>query len=167
MGESVDLPFGVRSWGYLRATSGAPFNIVVGQDLNGDTQYNDRPSFATDLTRPSVVATRWGAFDTNPIAGQKIIPRNYGQGPGLLSVTMAVGKIIGVGPKPAPAPGTLEVRKYALEFWVESQNLLNHQNLTPPVGTLNSPLFGKSTGLTSGSSLSPDRVVDMQTSLRF
>ena len=167
VGESVDLPFGVRSWGYLRATSGAPFNIVVGQDLNGDTQYNDRPSFATDLTRPSVVATRWGTFDTNPIPGQTMIPRNYGQGPGLLLVTLAVGKKIGVGPKHEAAPGAGAVRKYALEFWVESQNLLNHQNLTPPVGTLNSPLFGKSTGLTSGSSLSPDRVVDLQTSLRF
>jgi hypothetical protein len=167
MGESVDLPFGVRSWGYLRATSGAPFNIVVGQDLNGDTQYNDRPSFATDRTRPSVVETRWGTFDTNPIAGQTIIPRNYGQGPGLLLATLAVGKKIGVGPKQAIASSAGAERKYALEFWVESQNLLNHRNLSPPVGTLNSPLFGQSTGLTSGSSLSPDRVVDLQTSLRF
>jgi hypothetical protein len=48
----------------VSASSGQPFNIAVGQDLNGDGQFNDRPSFATDLGRPSVVLTNWGAFDT-------------------------------------------------------------------------------------------------------
>ncbi|HEY5055950.1 MAG TPA: carboxypeptidase regulatory-like domain-containing protein, partial [Acidobacteriaceae bacterium] len=54
---------------YMQATSGLPFNITLPQDLNGDSQFNDRPTFATDLTRPSVVKTEWGTFDTNPMAG--------------------------------------------------------------------------------------------------
>jgi hypothetical protein len=170
MGENANLPYGIETSGYLRAMSGAPFNIVVGEDLNGDTQFNDRPGFATDLTRPSVVTTRWGSFDTSPIAGQTIIPRNYGQGPGLFVVNLAVGKSLGFGPQlaaaAAPAKGPLP-RKYTAQFWVQSQNVLNHSNLTPPVGTLNSSLFGQSTGVTGASQLSADRVVDLQLSLRF
>jgi hypothetical protein len=183
VGENSTLPFGIQTSGYLQAASGAPFNIVVGQDLNGDTQFNDRPAFATDLTRPSVVATKWGVFDTSPIAGQTIIPRNYGQGPGLFVVNLAVGKNWGVGPEvkggDAQSRGPLP-RRYTVEFWVESQNLLNHPNMTAPIGTLNScgsaqpagtaacnPTFGHSLGVTGGSSLSPDRVVDLQLSMRF
>jgi Carboxypeptidase regulatory-like domain len=169
VGGNADLTHGVHASGYLRALSGTPFNIVVGQDLNGDTQYNDRPAFATDLTRPSVVDTRWGDFDTSPIAGQTIIPRNYGQGPDFFLVNLAVGKSFGVGPqiKTAVAAKGPVARKYTLDLWAESQNLLNHPNLTAPVGTLNSPLFGKSLAVTGASALSADRLVDLQISLRF
>jgi hypothetical protein len=172
VGDSVELPFGFHSWSYLRATSGAPFNIVVGQDLNGDTQYNDRPAFATDLTRPSVIATKWGTFDTSPIAGQSIIPRNYGQGPGLFVVNLAMGKSFGVGPALDTSPSAGGAKqsashKYTVDMWVEIQNLLNHPNLMPPVGTLTSPLFGHSIGLAGNSSLSQDRFVDLELSMHF
>ena len=63
--------------------SGQPFNITTGRDNNGDTVFTDRPAFATDLAKPGVVVTRFGAFDPNPAPGQAIIPRNYGEGPGL------------------------------------------------------------------------------------
>lgn len=95
---------------FLIYQSSAPFNITVGQDLNGDTQFNDRPSFATDLSRPSVYRTKWGIFDSLPVAGQKIIPINYGKGPGLfvfnlrLSRSFSFGPVIpGETPPPAPA----------------------------------------------------------------
>ncbi len=173
IGGNANLPRGFHASGYLRAQSGAPFNIVVGQDLNGDTQYNDRPAFATDLSRAGVVATRWGVFDTSPLAGQTIIPRNYGEGPGLFLVNLAVGKSFGVGP--VMTPGTAKaapVRKYSLDFWAESQNLLNHPNFGPPVGTLSASsgsasLFGRSIAVTGASALSADRIVDLQMSLRF
>jgi hypothetical protein len=171
VGVDTELPFGFRSWANVQAASGAPFNILVGQDLNGDSQFNDRPAFATDLTRASVVATKFGTFDTNPVAGQTIIPRNYGQGPGLFLVNLAVGRDFGIGPRltgrnltGGKAPGA---RKYVAELWVETQNLLNHPNLTPPVGYLDSPLFGHSIGVTGGSSLTSDREIDLQLSLRF
>jgi hypothetical protein len=170
MGENARLPFGIETTGYLRAMSGAPFDIVVGEDLNGDTQFNDRPTFATDLTRPSIVTTKWGTFDTNPMAGQTIIPRNYGQGPGLFVMNLAVGRSFGVGPKAKETSNAAKgprPRRYTVEFWAQSQNVLNHPNLTPPVGTLNSSLFGRSTAVTGASSLSPDRVVDLQLSTRF
>jgi hypothetical protein len=167
----VDLPYGISSWAYLRAATGAPYNIVVGDDLNGDTQYNDRPAFATDLTRSSVVRTRLGAFDTRPTAGQTIVPRNYGEGPGSLTLNLAVGKKYGFGTRTKNAAagstqGSPEPR-YTAELWVQALNLLNHPNLTPPVAVLGSPLFGKSVGVTSGGSLSPSRAFDMQLSVKF
>jgi hypothetical protein len=161
----------MRSWGYLQAMSGAPFNILVGQDLNGDTQYNDRPAFATDLTRPSVVKTNWGTLDASPIAGQTLIPRDYGEGPGAVVMNLAVGKRFGLGPQldvaGAGRGNQPAQHKYILEFWVQMENLLNHPNLAPPVAVLSSPLFGHSTGLTGGSSLSPDRTFDLQLSMHF
>src|SRR2546425_7719835 len=65
-------------------SSDSPFNITIGRDLNGDTLFTERPAFASDLTKPGVVVTKFGAFDPNPTAGGVIIPRNYGHGPGAL-----------------------------------------------------------------------------------
>jgi hypothetical protein len=156
-GGNANLPWGIQPAIFLIASTGAPFNIVVGQDLNGDSQFNDRPAFATDLSRPSVVQTRYGNFDTSPIAGQTIIPINYGQGPGAFDVNLALRKSIRFGPQQTPPAGNSVPntkapiqRKFGLDLYFTAQNALNHVNLAPPVGTLNSPLFGKSVALASG-----------------
>lgn len=168
LAASVTLPYGLSSWTYLRAASGMPFNIVVGDDLNGDTQYNDRPAFATDLTRASVVRTQWGVFDMRPTAGQTIIPRNSGEGPGSLTMNLAVTKTYRFGgpAKSAMARGVPDP-KYTAEFWVMALNVLNHPNLAQPVAVLGTPLFGRSTGAVSGGSLSPARAFDLQLAVRF
>ena len=148
---------------YLEATSGLPFNITLPQDLNGDSQFNDRPTFATDLTRPSVVKTAWGTFDTNPIAGQTTIPINYGRGPAYADVSAYCYREFTFGPVPpappdAPKPAAnantaaskgkpYVDRRYHLLVELEADNAINHVNLASPVGTLGSPLFGQSTAL--------------------
>lgn len=167
---------------FLVYQSSAPFNIVVGQDLNGDTQFNDRPAFATDLTRASVVHTAWGTFDTQPIAGQKIIPPNWGKGPDTFVLNMRAVKTFNFGkplPQETPAPPPAGAkpakavkrpieRKYNLSFSVAAQNVLNHVNLAPPVGVLGSPLFGESTALASTfGSGSANRTLNLATSFRF
>ena len=167
LAASVTLPHGVSSWAYLRAASGAPFNIVVGDDLNGDTQYNDRPAFATDLTRASAVRTQWGAFDTQPIAGQTIIPRNYGEGPGALTMNLELTKTYGFGGHAKSAMQGTREPKYTAELSVLALNVLNHPNLTQPVAVLGTPLFGRSAGVVSGGSLSPARAFDLQVAVRF
>lgn len=165
---SLNLPYGISSWTYLRAASGAPLNIVVGQDLNGDTQFNDRPAFATDLTRASVVRTAFGAFDTKPVAGQTLVPRNYGQGPGLLTLNVEMGKQFGFGPRVSSATsGRPGERRYSAELQVLALNALNHPNLAQPVPLVDSPLFGRSVGVISAGSLSPSRCFDMQLMVRF
>ncbi len=176
LGAGFNLPFGFNSNSYLQAYSGMPFNIVLGQDLNGDSQFNDRPAFATDLTRASVVKTSYGNFDTVPIAGQNIIPVNYGTGPGYVAVTTRLGRDFNFGAAAkAPAAAGLAPggkphidRRYTLNLTVDVQNLLNHPNLAPPVGTLNSPLFGRSIALaTNYSNNTANRIISLQADFRF
>jgi Carboxypeptidase regulatory-like domain len=190
LGGFTALPGKISLNPFILYQSSSPFNIVVGQDLNGDTIFNDRPAFATDLSRPSVYKTKWGAFDSQPIAGQKIIPINYGTGPGLFLVNLRVTKNFSFGPvipdeTPAPPataakdskpdtkmpakPVKKEIeRRYTLGLGVGSENIFNHVNLAPPVGVLGSPLFGTSTALTTifGSG-SANRTVDLQMFFRF
>ena len=97
MGGMIALPLGFRISPFLQISSGRPFNIVLGKDLNGDSLFNDRPAFATDLTRASVVKTAYGIFDTLPLPGQPIIPRNYANGPGRFSLNMHLTKIFSFG----------------------------------------------------------------------
>ena len=82
---------------FLVVTSGTPFNITIGRDINGDLVFSDRPAFATDLTRTSVVFTKFGVFDTNPLPGATIIPRNYAEGPGAVIANLRISKTIGFG----------------------------------------------------------------------
>jgi len=90
-------PWGITLNPFLIITSGAPFNITIGRDLNGDTLFTDRPAFASDLTKPGIIATKWGTFDPNPVAGAVIIPRNYGQGPGAITSNLRISKTFGFG----------------------------------------------------------------------
>ena len=146
------LPRGFGSALFFNAHSGAPFDITTGTDLNGDTIFNDRPAFATDLTRPTVVRTGFGNFDTDPMPGQTIIPRNYGNSPSLFWVDFQVNKGFHVGPRPAaraaapqpangkpPAVAGPPERPWELKFQIEAQNLLNHNNPGLPIGVLPSP----------------------------
>lgn len=99
VGGRIAMPYGFSLSPFIVANSGAPFNITLGKDLNGDSIFNDRPAFATDLSRPSVVQTPYGNFDTNPIAGEPLVPINYGTGPGEFSTNLALSKTIGFGPE--------------------------------------------------------------------
>jgi uncharacterized membrane protein YgcG len=96
-GSLSGLPWGLRLNPFITAMSGRPFNITIGRDLNGDSLFNERPAFATDLSRASVRRTVFGDFDTEPQPGQTIIPRNYGRGPSFFSVNMRMSKTFGFG----------------------------------------------------------------------
>src|SRR5437588_9552239 len=98
-GGTVGLPRGFRVSPFLVANSGTPYNIITGTDLNGDSIFNDRPAFATDLSRPSVVQTSLGAFDTAPISGQALVPINFGTSPAQFALNMRLSKTFGLGPK--------------------------------------------------------------------
>lgn len=99
IGGSVSAPWGLRINPFLTASSGRPFNIITGRDNNGDNQYTDRPSFANPGD-PGAIVTRFGTFNPNPLAGEQIIPRNFGQGPGFVSANLGVSKTFGFGPPP-------------------------------------------------------------------
>ncbi len=108
-----------------------------GEDLNGDGQFNDRPAYATDLSRPSVVMTRLGNFDTDPIAGQRIIPVNLGTGSVQFMTNLRLSKTFSFGRETAARTNstTPASRRYGISFDGYVRNLFNDVNLAPPVGT--------------------------------
>ena len=97
LGGSMVAPWALRFSPFIIARTGNPFDITTGRDLNGDTQFDDRPAFATDLTRSSVVKTAYGNFDTNPLPGLPVIPRNYAEGPSSFTVNLRVSRTFGFG----------------------------------------------------------------------
>ncbi len=104
IGSNISLPWGLSMSAFLRAVSGGRFNIITGRDTNGDAVFTERPAFATDLSKPGVVFTDFGAFDPNPGPGQQIIPRNYGRGPGYFNMNMRLSKAFFFGSPSADSP---------------------------------------------------------------
>ncbi len=96
LGGSVVAPLGLRFSPFIIAQSGMPFNIVLSQDLNGDSIFNDRPAFAGP-NAADPVQTKYGLFDLVPQPGETIIPRNYGNGPGQFSVNLRLSRTFGFG----------------------------------------------------------------------
>jgi len=146
-------------------STGRPFNIITGRDTNGDGVFTERPAFATAQTDPANLRqTRFGDFDLAPAPGQELIPRNYGMGTGFFSVNIGISRSISFGDVPgsaaaaAPAPsgtnrpanGPAPEKRYTVTFSVNIQNLLNHTNLTNPIGNLSSPQFGQSISSAGG-----------------
>jgi len=98
LGGNIQAPFGISLSPFLVVNAGAPFNITIGQDLNGDNQYNDRPAYAT-AGSTDIVKTSYGTFDLDPGAEEARIPYNLGNAPGQLSLNLRVSKSIGIGPR--------------------------------------------------------------------
>jgi Carboxypeptidase regulatory-like domain/TonB dependent receptor-like, beta-barrel len=82
---------------FITATSGRPFNITTGQDTNLDRLFTERPSFAptgVDCSNPpaNIICTPFGNFNRNPLPGEALIPRNFGEGPGYFAVNLRITK---------------------------------------------------------------------------
>ncbi|HEY0426490.1 MAG TPA: TonB-dependent receptor [Pyrinomonadaceae bacterium] len=180
VGGNVTVPFGIRLSPFITFRSGVPFNITNGTDTNGDTIFNDRPAFATSLSEPGIIVTRFGAFDPTPDAGDTIIPRNYGRGPSFFVVNLRAAKEFGFGggskkkatkqvqvgdnnnrtgtnspfggggAQRGGGGGDDDESPYKLEFSVQIRNLFNRTNGGTPVGNLRSPFFGEPVSLASG-----------------
>jgi hypothetical protein len=104
VGGNYSAPLGISVSPFLVLNTGTPFNITVGQDLNGDNQFNDRPSFATSSST-DVMNTKYGSFDLNPAGDAARIPYNFVTGPGQFSTNLRVSKSIGIGPRTERAAG--------------------------------------------------------------
>jgi hypothetical protein len=156
--SSIEIPRIANVEPFLFFRPGSPLNITLGEDLNGDTVYNDRPAFATNLDSPTVVKTKYGNFETNPGASQQRIPVNFADGPGFVMLSMSVSREIPLHLLEYPGGHW----KPSMNFSADGDNILNHPNLSTPQGSLNSPLFGKSTSTSSGA-----RDFRFNVSLRF
>ncbi len=97
LGGSLNFKGSVRISPFVVVQSGAPFDILAGNDLYGTTQFNGRPGVATDPNKPGLIQTAYGVLDPNPSLGEPTLPRNFGRGPGLIAVNMRIAKTIGFG----------------------------------------------------------------------
>ena len=86
---------------FVTLQSGAPYDVVLGRDIYGDTLKNARPAFATAACGPMPIVTPLGDFCINPFPGatSNLVPRNYLTGAGLISFNVRVARTFGFGAK--------------------------------------------------------------------
>ncbi|MFI5184513.1 MAG: TonB-dependent receptor domain-containing protein [Vicinamibacteria bacterium] len=191
LGGNVTAPWGVRVSPFVILSTGRPYNITIGRDLNRDSLFTDRPAYATDPNQPGVVQTPYGLLDPDPVPGEEIVPRNLGVGPGFAVINLRLSKTLTFGKSlAAPAPpggggpgfggpfggggrgrGDEGGGGRGLTISVSAQNLLNHVNPSTPVGNLTSLLFGQSLstagGFGSGGGSGGNRRIELQARLAF
>jgi hypothetical protein len=137
----------------------------------GTTLFNAPPGISNDPEKPGLIQTKYGLLDPNPTAGEAILPRNFGRGPGQLMVNLRVQKILefgrgensggaatgqpGSGPRggtpgvfspsggTSGAPSSSVRHRYSLSISMSIRNIINHTNPGPIIGNITSPLFGQ------------------------
>jgi hypothetical protein len=177
LGGSIGMPYGFSLSPFMVLSSGRPYNITLGQDLNGDSIYNDRPAFATTLC-PTCMQTALGIFNVDPVSGEQLVPVNDLFGPGQFSLNARLSKTFGFGKEVGggggggfhghgrgdgglggrglssggggPRFGGNSDRRYQLELGLMAHNVFNKVNLGTPVGNITSPYFGQSNSLAGG-----------------
>ncbi len=148
-GGSINTKWNVRFNPFVILQSGPPFDITSGSDFYGTTLFNGRPGIATNPSLPGVIQTPYGLLDPNPRPGETLLSRNFGRGPGQMSVNMRVAKIFAFGAerRSAQSGGGIFAapaeRRYSLSLSLSMRNLLNHTNPGPIIGNITSPLFGQ------------------------
>ena len=97
---SVMAPLNIRFSPFITVQSGAPYDVVLGRDIYGNTLTNARPTFAT-ASCSNVDSTLLGDFCVNPTPGAttSLVPRNYLTGAGLVSFNVRVARTFGFGPR--------------------------------------------------------------------
>src|SRR5260370_25560938 len=97
---SVVAPLGLRLSPFIILQSGAPYDIVLGRDIYGNTLKNARPTFAKAYCI-NTDQTLLGDFCTTPMPGvtDNLVPRNYLTGAGLISFNVRIARTFGFGAK--------------------------------------------------------------------
>jgi len=169
LGGSINSRWNIRLNPFVVVQSGVPFDITTGSDLYGTTLFNARPGIT-----PTPTPYRYDGLylDPNPTPDEKLLSRNYGRGPGQISVNLRISKTFGFGgergdsqkrsggqqvqaggaanPNLASGRGLGSIiaapstnHRYNLSISMAARNLLNHTNPGPIVGDITSPLFGR------------------------
>ncbi len=111
IGGSVNLPYGIRLNPFIMASSGRPYNLTTGTDLNNDTDTgNDRPWFSNgcgnilvgqSLANPggTIYHNSLGCFSADPTSASNLarVPVNYLTGPGSFVTNLRISKTFGFG----------------------------------------------------------------------
>ncbi len=99
---SISLPKFIQFSPFMIAQSGSPYNVTVGEDVNGDTFFNDRPYRVTGVAaNGQTVKTINGcgtfAAPGSQPAGSQIAPINACTAPGLFTFNFRLTKTWGFG----------------------------------------------------------------------
>ncbi|MBI4910282.1 MAG: TonB-dependent receptor [Acidobacteria bacterium] len=97
MGTNLTLKYGVSISPFMMASTGSPYNITTGRDINLDGTTAERPALlnlaAANCTGGSLVyKTGFGCYDVNPGLGVATIGRNTARGPGQVNLSMRIAK---------------------------------------------------------------------------
>jgi Carboxypeptidase regulatory-like domain len=102
LGGTIAMPYAFRLSPFMLVSSGVPYDLTVGQDLNGDSIFNDRPALVSTIACPTKVnqganvCTPLGTFNATPAAGQAV-PVNSANGPTLFTLNLRLSKTFGFG----------------------------------------------------------------------
>ena len=100
LGGSIGLPYNFRISPFMIASSGVPFNVTTGIDSNGDSLFNDRPTYAqfqAALAGANIPGNI--SFHCQPPSSQTEIPINCGLSPARFSLNLRLSKTFGFGKK--------------------------------------------------------------------
>ncbi|HEX4230000.1 MAG TPA: TonB-dependent receptor [Bryobacteraceae bacterium] len=196
LGGSYTTRWNLRFSPFVIIRSGAPFDITTGTDLYETNAFTERPGIASG-PGPGIVSTPYGYLDPIPQVGQPILERNAGNGPGFIGINLRVSKTWGFGTTkfqgsvggahaggggghgghgggfggggPHGMGDIMTEHRFNLTLSANMRNILNHANLNTPNGSMTSPYFLQSLGITGGFSAeqtsSEQRRMDIQ--LRF
>ncbi|WP_263369182.1 TonB-dependent receptor [Edaphobacter dinghuensis] len=101
LGGNVSLPYHISLSPFIVASSGTPYNVTLGKDLNGDSEFNDRPAFAVPGSTQVSTIAGCGSFTTPGPGNETRIPINYCTGPALFVTNIRASKTFGFGPSTA------------------------------------------------------------------
>jgi hypothetical protein len=173
LGGSIMAPYGIRFSPFFMAHTGTPFNITTGTDLygTGQTSSTVRPSVVSG-PGPNTIDTPFGFLNVVPQSGEAILARNAGTGPGYVDLNLRLSRTWGFGRESSDTGsggasshgggrggnfgrggrgfGETTTHRYNVTLSIMARNILNHANLSTPVGVVTSPFFLESTGITGG-----------------
>jgi hypothetical protein len=105
VGGNINLPWSVSLNPFIIASSGRPFNITRGVDVNGDGVFTERPTYAQLNQRCNELNLQTSYCGITGNDPNSIIPRNFGEGPGFFSVNLRISRNFGFGSAPEPRAG--------------------------------------------------------------
>ncbi len=129
----LQLPFKIELDSQFSAMPGLPYNITTGTDANGDSTFNDRPSYASVLGT-GVYNTPYGLMTANTVNGT--VPYNAGTMPGVINLDQNLRRTFLLNPRDKDHPKTLSLN-------ARSANVLNHTNVTTVNTILSSGAVGQ------------------------
>jgi len=193
-GGSISAKWGLRFSPFMVMRSGVPYNITTGTDLylQGTGTPTARPGISNTPT--PYYAPGIGYLNPTPLVGTPLITRNVATGFGNIGLNLRVSKTWGFGSKNFSGPsggsragghggggfgggphgmGVSESteHRYNVTLSANARNVINHQNLNTPNGSMTSPYFLEATAIAGGfgpeSTASNQRRIDIQLRVAF